>query len=165
VADDYELTVEPDPDDDERGLQRLGALLLDLRPFWPKVVPIFVGWMRRQFETEGAWAGHPWAPLSPAYAARKARMYGPGKGILVAEGDLRKAASFPIRHATPTSLTLEIDWARYKGEDVRLSWHQHGTERMPARPLLFDFVPPEGKMELDEAADEYAEEMIRRAGL
>lgn len=53
--------------------------LRDLRGLWPRLVPLFIGFERQQFETEGAAGGEPWAPfeawrmhvlLRAGYAAR-----------------------------------------------------------------------------------------------
>lgn len=150
------IRVDYDDDDAMKHVERVAALLVDLRPFWPKVVPVFIGWMRQQFETEGAYAwGSPWTPLSPAYAAWKAIAY-PGKSILIAEGDLRQAASRPRRRATATTLTLTID-------DPKLQYHETGTERMPARPLLFgDPLPHAAAADLDKAAEEFIDDWLRR---
>lgn len=146
-------------------LQWVIAQLLDLRPFWPKVVSVAIQWWKQQFDTAGAYGGIPWPPLSPAYAAWKAVNF-PGKGILVAEGDLRQAASLPDRVSTPTTLELTIPWARLKGQDVRLQWHQEGTPRMPARPLIFgDPLPPLARLDMDRVMDEYLNELISRSGL
>ena len=164
MADRWDVDV-----DDERlksQLRAFASLMLDLRPFWPRVVPLFIGWMREQFETEGAYFGTPWAPLSPAYAARKAVTH-PGRGLLVADGDLRRESSAPGRKATPTSLTLTIRWRKSKGRRRALDprWHQLGTDRMPARPLLSEVLPPDAQLELEQAADEYVTEMAQRVGL
>jgi hypothetical protein len=64
-----------------------------------------------------------------AYAAEKARTH-PGRTILIREGNLRRAASEPRREATPRTLTLWIDDENVAG------YHQDGTDRMPARPLI-----------------------------
>lgn len=146
-------------------LRAFASLILDLRPFWPKVIPLFIGWEAEQFASEGAYWGTPWAPLSPAYAARKAITH-PGRGLLIADGDLRRGASEPARHATRTSLTLTIKWRkRGKRRAMDPGWHQYGTQRMPARPLLGPVLPPQAQEELDHAAEEYVEEMARRVGL
>lgn len=150
-------------------LRAFSSLLLDLRPFWPRVVPLFVSWMQRQFESEGRFWNTPWAPLSPEYAARKAVTH-PGKGILVADGDLRREASTPARRVTRTSLTLTIRWrkpARRGRTRMRLDprWHQLGTQRMPARPLLSQLLPLEAQMELEQLGEQYVEEMAQRVGL
>jgi hypothetical protein len=163
VADQWSIHL-----DDEAFMRALGRFTLrisDLRPFWPLVIPIFIGWMHEQFESEGRFGGHPWPALSDDYAEQKARDH-PGAGILVAEGDLRQAASRPRRHVLPHELTLEVDWESEKGEPVDLSWHQEGTAKMPARPLLFgEPLPMQARAELDRAAELYVAESIRLSGL
>lgn len=64
----------------ERHLDDLDGRL-DLRPAWDDVARVFTEAEERQFLTEGAAGGTPWAPLSPRYAAWKA-IHFPGKGIL-----------------------------------------------------------------------------------
>ncbi len=143
-------------DDYERRLTSFVIQMLDLRPFWPKLVPLFIGWMGKQFETEGAFGGAKWAELSPAYAARKSVLY-PGKGILYAEGAMRGAASNPAREVTSGSLTLTIT-------DPKAGYHQTGTTRMPARPLIFETVPASAEAEIDRAAEDYVEGVARSLG-
>jgi hypothetical protein len=146
------VTIDVDGNDSDAFLNRLALGLLDLRPFWPMIVPLFIGWMRSQFETQGAFGGAPWAPLSPNYYAWKQATH-PGKGILVLEGDLRQAASNPIRETTPTSLTLRI-------EDPKVGYHQTGTARMPARPLIFTALPAVASAQVDYAARQYVEQLL-----
>lgn len=143
--------------ENEQALTRLVASLTDLRLFWPMVVPIFIRWMRDQFESEGDWGGERWAELTPAYAVRKAMLY-PGKSILIANGDLRDAASRPTREVSPTRLVLTI-------EDEKAGYHQEGTDRMVARPIIPDTLPASADAELDEAAQTYVDELTRRLGL
>lgn len=147
----------------ELALARFGAMIGNLLPFWPKLVPLFIGWMREQFESEGAYGGDPWAPLTPEYAARKAEMY-PGKGILVATGELRGAASRPQRVMTPTALILRVDDSGTSHGSV-LPFHQAGTTRMPARPLLFERLSAPALAQVERAAEEYVEEALRVSGL
>ncbi len=153
---DWSVEVRGD-EDAERRLGQLAVLLRDLRSFWPKVVPLFVGWMREQFGSEGAWGGAPWAPLSPGYALWKAGRY-PGRGILYATGQLRRAASSPQRTATADSLTLRI-------VDAKAGWHQDGTTKMPARPIVPSSLPITARIQLDRAADNYVDDLVRRLGL
>jgi hypothetical protein len=142
----------------QEALSRLAASMLDLRSFWPLVIPIFIGWMREQFETEGDFFGDPWAPLSPRYAAWKEQHY-PGKGILIAEGDLRRAASSPRRTVGPLFLELEI-------VDPKVRFHQEGTSKMPARPLVPEGVLPAAQQaELDSAFEVYVDERLKASGL
>lgn len=143
-------------EDAERSLIRLAGLASDFRPFWGKATSLFISWMRRQFETEGEFAGEKWVELSPGYLAWKLRHY-PGKPILQAKGDLRKAASRPERIQTPTSLTLRII-------DPKVSWHQEGAGNNPERPILFDDLPAVAEAELHQAVGEYADDILRRAG-
>lgn len=144
-------------DDLDKRLRGFAATMVDLRPFWPVVVPVFIRWMREQFQTEGAWGGQKWASLSPDYAAAKAVLY-PGRGILIAEGDMRRAASSPSRTATPSSLTLEIS-------DPKIEFHQDGTPNMPARPVVPFILPAEAIREVQSLADAYVAESLSRFGL
>ena len=144
-------------EDAERALRGFVATMLDLRPFWPLVVPMFIRWMREQFESEGAWGGSKWAPLTPAYAAYKATHF-PGQSILIAHGKLRAAASSPERLATPSSLTLFI-------LDPKAEFHQDGTPRMVKRQIIPDNLPAEADLDLHELADRYVAEAVARFGL
>lgn len=161
-------------------LARLAELVADLRPFWPLVVPLFIGWMGRQFDSEGDYFGSHWQPLTQNYAAWKMQHY-PDKGILSAEGDLRKAATSPTREPLPQSLVLRITpyektehaSGRRRGGGKRIgtgkmidpSWFQEGTDRMVARPLLAELLPADAQAELTEAADFYIRENARKLGL
>lgn len=152
-----DMRVDVDDDDARRELNIISAGLADLSDFWPMLVPIVTGWWRRQFETEGAFGGNPWAPLSPSYAAWKSAV-APGKGTLVLTGAMRQAVSRPRRSQTPTTLTLTID-------DEKLGWHQEGAGRLPVREVVFgDPLPPEAQQELDQVAEEYVADLVRRAG-
>lgn len=166
-----------DDGDVRRRLEWVALQLADLRPFWPGVRTVFVGWMRSQFATEGVFGlGRRWAPLTRRYAAWKALHY-PGKPILQAEGDLRRAASKPRTvRATATILELAIPWDEEKGEPVRVEWHQEGTlgevgpkgheGTMRARPILFgDPLLPGPAEPLERAQDAYLEGILARSGL
>lgn len=141
----------------ERKVKQLGLFFDDLRTFWPLLVPVFIGWMGAQFATEGGWGGQAWAPLSPQYALWKSTHY-PGRTILIRDGVLRRAASEPRREATPRTLTLWID------DDVA-AYHQEGTDRMPARPLIPDHLPQSAIRDVDDAAHEYVSTLVRNLGL
>lgn len=153
---DVEVVVTGD-EEFQRKVAQLQLFLQDLRTFWPLLVPVFVGWMGAQFSTEGGWGGQTWAPLSPNYAAWKS-VHFPGRSILIRDGDLRRAASEPRREVTPTTLSLWID-------DPVATYHQDGTDRMPARPLIPDRLPAVALAEVDEAAHEYVSTLVRQLGL
>lgn len=151
---DVKITV--DSADADRELRTIAAGLADLRSFWPMLVPLVTSWWRRQYESEGAFAGTPWRPLSPVYAVWKASVK-PGKPILQFSGAMKQATSRPHRAQTPQSLTLTID-------DEKLGRHQEGKGRLPARPVVFgDPLPPVAALELDRVAEEYVTDLIRRA--
>lgn len=151
-----DIRIHVDDDDADRELRVIAAGLGDLRSFWPMLVPLVTSWWRRQFETQGAFAGDPWAPLSPTYAVWKASR-APGKPILQLTGAMKQAVSRPHRAQTPTSLTLTVD-------DEKLGHHQEGGGRLPARPVIFgDPLPPIAALELDRVAEEYVTDLIARA--
>lgn len=141
----------------DRKAKQLQLFFEDLRTFWPLLVPVFIGWMGAQFSTEGGFGGQAWAPLSPQYAAWKSTHY-PGRTILIRDGALRRAASEPRREATPRTLTLWID------DDVA-GYHQDGTDRMPARPLIPEPLPQSAIRDIDDAAHEYVSTLVRNLGL
>jgi hypothetical protein len=153
-----ELGVHVTGDEELRAkLEKFASLIGDMRLFGPSLVPIFIGWMRDVFASEGAWGGTPWAPLSPTYAAEKGKRY-PGRSILIREGALRDAASRPMREVTPRTLTLWID------NDVA-PFHQEGTDRMPARPLIPERLPASALREVEDAAREHVNVLIRSVRL
>ena len=158
---------------EEQKLIRLVALLADLRLFWPKVVPRAIGWVSRQFDTQGQFFDTPWAPLSPNYAAWKMAHH-PGKRILQIQGDLRRAATSPRRVATPSTLTLFIEpydrTDKTRGGTRRLNpdWFQSGTGTMPARqivPLASAPIPAAAVFEMEQVANEWVAEMMTTLGL
>lgn len=96
-------------------------------------------------------------PLKPEYALFKST-HGGRPGILQFTGQMKQAVSRPSRTATTRSLTLTID------SDV-LPYHQEGTSRMSARPVVFsEPLPPEARRELDMAAEHYVSDFLHRLG-
>jgi hypothetical protein len=148
------IRIRVDADDADRKLSQLALFLSDLRGFWPKVVPLFVGWMRNQFETEGAFGGEAWSPLA-ASTVRSKGLRGLRPEILQATGAMRSAASNPSRTVTPRSLTLTIS-------DPKIGFHQTGTDRMPARPVIFENLPFAAERELQAAASDYVRDLLSR---
>lgn len=153
--------VRDDVDLAQRDLEYLARFLVDLRAFWPLLTTRVIGWISRNFETEGSsWTGG-WEPLSVNYAAWKSVQF-PGKGILSMYGDLRRAATTPNRTVTPNSLTLTIEGYTHSttGKELDPGWFQEGTNRMPARPLIGEMLTPEMEVEVHEAADIYIDGLI-----
>jgi phage gpG-like protein len=76
--------------------------------------------------------GPGWAPLNPVYAAWKAKAF-PGRGILERSGKLRTAFSGGVGwEIVVTNTSLQIDPTR----TPYWRFHQYGTRRMPARPII-----------------------------
>lgn len=138
-----------------RQIRFLETALSDLRPLWPVIVRLYRSWIRQQFETSGAYGGQSWPALSPAYAAWKS-VHWPGRGILVASGQMRRAMDNPERRVTPRSLTLTFE------SDV-LPFHESGTARMPARPVVLSSpLPAAAEAELRVAAEVYVRDLLKR---
>ena len=150
-------SVYVDDGDLGRRLRGFAAQLVNLRPFWPIAARIGRGWIKQQLDSEGSWGGDPWEPLSPAYAAWKAVHY-PGRPILWAERKLRAAALAPERVATADTLELRIN-------DPKARWHQRGTRKMPARPIIPPRLPADALDELRDAFDQWVGDLIDRWGL
>jgi hypothetical protein len=155
-------SVSVDAGDADRELRRIATLLTDLRPFWPRVTRLFVGWMRLQFESEGAFwgVGTRWTPLAASTVARK-RALGLRLQILQATGQAKQAASRPERIAGPTSLTLRIDDAGEHHGPV-LQYHQEGGPRLPKRIVVGDGLPPLAAFELEREAEAHVSDFLGR---
>lgn len=156
-----DVRVKVHSDDADRELRRFALFISDLRPFWPRVTRLFIGWMREQFESEGRFGGRPWAPLAPSTIEIK-RALGLRLQILQAYGQMKQAASRPERIVSPSSLTLVIDDSGLHHGPV-LQYHQTGGGRLPARPLVFgDPLPPAARAELRGEAEGYVRDLLRR---
>lgn len=102
----------------------------DARPAWEVLAGSFQTAQRRQFRSEGTYGSGGWAPLSPRYAAWKARNY-PGAPILVRTGDLRASL-------TERPFGVEVIEPRFAifGSDVRYGlFHQQGDGVPRRRPV------------------------------
>lgn len=148
--------------DADRDLRRIATILGDLRPFWPRVTRLFVGWMRLQFESEGAFWGEGarWTPLASSTVARK-RALGLRLQILQATGQAKQAASKPERIAGPSSLVLRIDDGGQHHPPV-LQYHQEGGPRLPRRPVVGETLPALAALELEREADAHVADFLGR---
>ncbi len=111
-----------------RALSRFGESCKDFTPAWSQIHDDFLLIESEQFQSQGTRA-NPWQPLSPDYAAWKAK-YFPSMGILQLTGALLSEMSFSIpTRIEPLRLTMtpSIPYAYY---------HQKGTQKMPARKVI-----------------------------
>ena len=92
---------------------------------------------RDQFNSQGRHYGPGWAPLSPRYAAWKARRR-PGRKIMVFDGMLKAQAAplnprnFGVYRVSDDRLEVGVD----PGRTPYAKYHQEGTAKMPARPII-----------------------------
>lgn len=112
----------------QRTLHRWSDTLNDMRPAWNAIADRFARLEEAQFRTEGRRASGGWAPLSPRYAAWKAKRY-PGRRILERTGDLQ-------RSLTVRPFGVEVIERKFMaiGSDIDYgAYHQWGTRHMPRR--------------------------------
>lgn len=117
-------------------LRAMGRRARNLTPVWPEVGDAVASTMRSQFDLEGRELGTRWAPLNPQYRAWKVAE-GLNPQILVATGAMRqKFRSRPmnVERYSPTEAT-------FGSRDRIAMFHQYGTRRMPARPILYATDP------------------------
>ena len=121
-------------DELDDGLARLTAKLRDLRTTWPLVATVFHQSMRKQFSSQGAHGSGAWAPLSKPYAAWKERKH-PGLPIMELSGRLKESLTDPFGNADSTYEATE-DTLLIGTKTPYARYHQYGTGKMPARPLI-----------------------------
>lgn len=110
----------------DRTLESIESAATDLRPAWEVLRGRFTRLEARQFAGEGRYSGG-WSPLSPRYAAWKAKHY-PGKTILRRTDELwRSLTEGPeVAVIEPSYMVLgtAVDYAWY---------HQQGGRHLPRR--------------------------------
>ena len=112
-------------------LTRFEDRVQDAAPAFDAMADHVVTMNQRQFDGQGTYYGGGWSALSPKYAAWKAKQR-PGASILVFDGTLRESLTerpFGVDEITNKSMTVGtgVEHAKY---------HQDGTDKMPARPIL-----------------------------
>jgi len=127
---DVKIKVDIDGDDDANEyLKDVRKRMRDLRPVWPKLHESLRGYMISNFTAQGLPSGG-WKPLDAEYASWKATNF-PGAPLLVQSGELfRQVSKGPKLDGGARGATF-----KFSGKIAR--FHQYGTERMPARPILF----------------------------
>lgn len=93
---------------------------------------------QENFDTESA-GGIPWARLAPSTAADRRRQgYAPYHPILVRTGGYRDSFVNPSNPDHISKIVRRSDRLQiFEGsDDFRVLWHEQGTRKMPARPVL-----------------------------
>ena len=78
------------------------------------------------FENEHDPYGQPWKPLAPATLKRR-RAGGVGAKILQDTGVMRRSLNYRVAGRNAVAVGFS---------DKKALWHQDGTDRIPARPML-----------------------------
>lgn len=92
--------------------------------------------IRERFETFSRGDSVGWPPLSPRYAARKERKLG-HQLVLIYTGAMQDS----LAPGQPNNIRFVLPNGSVVGtDDPKAHFHQYGTSRMPARPIL---VPPD----------------------
>ena len=117
------------------GIERVGAMLTDMDWAWDAIIPELQSVMREEKAYEGDVGDiGAWAELSEPYATYKALQWGV-QPILTASGAMFDALTGEtgdtIIEKNPDSLVWGVG-----GEAGYADYHQHGTDRMPARPIF-----------------------------
>lgn len=146
------------------GLSRFAQAIQDFRPFWRTVAaPWFFAAIVENFATEGRPVGG-WRPLSPRYAAWKARHY-PGKTILRRTDRLITSLTW-----TGASLAGREGIARFAETQAELGTavpyaaaHQHGSSDPPGRPpqRRVLYLPVDASRTLAKALQQWAVMTLR----
>lgn len=129
---DLNVSVSPGGEVFARRFTRFVSEITDLSDLWELMARDLEATVADAFRTEGSSGGSKWAPLSEAYREQKARAY-PGRGILERTRALMRSfergGAGNVLRIAPRALVWgsSVDYGRY---------HQSGTSRMPARPII-----------------------------
>lgn len=154
----FVLTFDVDGDTQvARGFSRFADNVKDLSDAFREIAKDFHESEERQFDTEGGYGAGGWAPLAPSTIESKARRGFPDR-ILVRTGQLRDSlmgrGPRAVEVVRPLELRVgtELDYARY---------HQRGTRRMPARPVIM--LPEEQKTRMHKTIHRYLVKQANRS--
>lgn len=129
-------------------LQGMQEGLKDLSPVWQGPVhDIFKTMMKAQFDTQGQYTDEEqWVPLSPAYAAWKARHYA-GQPILQLRGMLRGSLIQEGPGSSSHVFRSGPSWAEYGTSINYAATHHFGdpSRNIPQRRVIPRMSKAEGK--------------------
>ena len=123
-----------------RLFSRFGDGVEDISSPLEEIADDFFEVEQRLFDSEGGTGEHgAWAPLSPRYAAWKARAF-PGRGILVAENRMKQSLTTrtgdSIRKIDALELRVGTRIRSKKGGFPYPAAHQTGTSKTPRRRVI-----------------------------
>lgn len=128
--------------------QLMTDALRDLRPLGDVFHQIFIEFIQRHFDSEGNYAGTPWAPLSPRYAEWKSAHY-PGQPLMKLRGALY--GSLVSRGGTGSVVKIQARAIEFGTSIPYARAHQVGapSRNLPARVVVPPFTQAEGSMIAD----------------
>ncbi len=142
-----------------RSIERFAGDVKDVRPAWPGVLQILRLASAERFRTAGAHGGQRWVPLSPRYAAYKARRW-PGRGILVRTGALQDSLTQETGQSIVQMHPLEL---RYGTKVPYAVFHQRGGRRLPRREVIH--LAESDKLDVMREVQRYLVKRAKSAGL
>lgn len=129
---ELKVIVDLDVDGDKETsdyLKDVRSRMRDFRPVWPKLQASLKSYIVGNFTAQGLPSGG-WKPLDAEYASWKATRF-PGAPMLVQTGSLFKKVS------EGPKLDGGARTAHFSFTGKIAKFHQYGTTKMPARPILF----------------------------
>lgn len=114
----------------ERELLRVAGDVGDVSPALNRIVDLWIDETGQQFDTQGFHGSGGWAPLTPGYAAEKAKRF-PGRGILHRTFALQQ--SLTDRGDPNMIVQIGRDELAWGTKVPYATFHQLGTRRMPRR--------------------------------
>lgn len=138
------ISIDVNADDTRDYLEDVRRRMKDLSPVWPKLQLQLKNYMISNFTSQGLPVGG-WKPLDAEYASLKMQKY-PGAPTLVRRGGLfSQILKGPALESGPSD-------ARFLFDGKVAAFHQYGTTKMAARPILFapeEFIEDAGEMVID----------------
>lgn len=156
------MHLEMDTSGLEYQLRGMESALRNLKPVWAQVRDVLIDFIKQHFNTEGSYAGTPWVPLSPAYAAYKARK-APGKTILRFRD--RLYGSLTKRGSEEQVFRMGENWMEWGTAVPYARPHQTGSLSVQNRPPKRVVLPPLTKNEGERIADIFLAFMLKQTRL
>jgi phage gpG-like protein len=156
------ISIDCDMSGLEYQLRGMETALGNLRPVWAQVRDVLVDFIKQHFDTEGAYGGQRWMPLSPSYAAYKAR-HAPGKSILRFKD--RLYGSLTRKNHAEQVFRMGENWMEWGTKVPYARIHQTGSLKVQNRPPRRVVLPPLTKNEGERIVDIFLAYMLKRTRL
>lgn len=131
------ITVTIDDEGMRAALSRLAGLLGDMTPVMTEIGETLRDEALDAFRQQAAPTGAAWAPLAASTLTRR-RGGGAGARILQDTGVLRNSITTQLLSSHAVAVGTRMEYAKF---------HQFGTRKMPARPMLG--LSAEGRREVE----------------